>query len=446
MGAHQFIFILLLVWYFIRFYSVAADIPEIVERVKPSILVVLSYAKEGNVVGQGTGFFISYSGEVITCRHVVANAERVVVKTSTGRIYAVLQIVAEDVAGDIARLAVRIPSSEVKPLQLSSTAPREGERIIVIGNPLGLELTVSDGIISAFRNTPNGRMIQFTAPISPGSSGSPVFNMKGEVVGIVNGGKPEGQNLNFAVPSERIAKLNRVKGKIFGGQIGTTPLPPQQPQAPKEDALAKGLNYLEKEEFKTALAYFEEVARLNPDNARVHFYIGVCKQAIGESAEAIEAFSAAIRLKADYAEAYYGLGVSYDELKKYSEASLAYNQAIRINPAFSEAYNNVGVSYSYLGRYSDAVEFFERAINLSPQSPEPINNFGVFQAKFGRRQEAIELFKQAIRIDPDFADAHYNLGCAYHLIGDKMAALEEYRILKEINRDLAERLFELVYK
>jgi len=446
MGSNQIIIKLLafiLFFCLTRFYSAAADLPEIVDRAKPSIVVVFACAKDGKTVGQGTGFFINYDGEIVTCRHVVANAERVVVKTARGRIYGATQIVAEDVAGDIARLAVRIPSSEAKPLALSPVQPREGERIIVIGNPLGLELTVSDGIVSAIRNTDTGKTIQLTAPISPGSSGSPVLNMKGEVVAIVNGGKSEGQNLNFAIPAERIARLTRIKGKIFDQQITIMPAP-QKP--PSENPLAKGLNFLEKDDYATALSLFEEAARLNPNNATARFYIGVCNLATGEPEEAIKSFYSTIRITPDYAEAYYGLGIAYDELKNYSEAVEYYKKAIQLNPNFSEAYNNIGISYSYLGKYSDAVECFKKAVSLSPESAEPINNIGVFQAKSNQYKEAIESFKQAVQIDPDFADAHYNLGCAYNLNGDKTSALKEYKILKELDRRLAEKLFELVYK
>jgi S1-C subfamily serine protease len=73
--------------------------------------------------------------------------------------------------------------NDVYPISIVATSSEVGERVIVIGNPLGLEQTVSDGIVSAVRKIPNfGRIIQITAPISPGSSGSPVVNMQGEVI------------------------------------------------------------------------------------------------------------------------------------------------------------------------------------------------------------------------------------------------------------------------
>jgi hypothetical protein len=109
---------------------------------------------------------------------------------------------------------VDVFSQFIYPLSLSKTVPEVGERIIVYGSPLGLENTVSDGIVSAIRDIPEfGKIIQITAPISPGSSGSPVLNMKGEVIGVASFQMIDGQNLNFAIPSERVARLNSTKEK-----------------------------------------------------------------------------------------------------------------------------------------------------------------------------------------------------------------------------------------
>ena len=108
-----------------------------------------------------------------------------------------MQIVAEDREGDIIRVSVDIPLNVVHPLSVSASVPEVGERVVVIGSPLGLERTVSDGIVSAIREIPAfGKIIQTTASLSSGSSGSPVVNMKGEVIGVATFQVVEGQNLN----------------------------------------------------------------------------------------------------------------------------------------------------------------------------------------------------------------------------------------------------------
>jgi S1-C subfamily serine protease len=122
----------------------------------------------------------------------------------------VKSVLAVDAEGDLALLKVDAPPNLVRPLSLDRTSPQEGESIVVIGNPFGLEGSVTNGIVSAVRDIPGfGRIIQITAPISPGSSGSPVVNMQGQVIGVATLQVAGGQSVNFAIPSERIAQLDR---------------------------------------------------------------------------------------------------------------------------------------------------------------------------------------------------------------------------------------------
>src|SRR4029078_11155566 len=137
---------------------------------------------------------------IISNWHVVDECYRAEVKTADGSIYHIKGILASDKEADLVLLEVEIPPGKAKFLKVAGNPPDEGERIVVIGNPLGLEGTVSDGIVSGIRDLPKlGRLIQLTAPISHGSSGGPVVNMFGDVVGVARAALSEGQNLNFAV-------------------------------------------------------------------------------------------------------------------------------------------------------------------------------------------------------------------------------------------------------
>jgi len=190
------------------------SLPSLIKRIKPSTVIIFAYDDKGEFLQLGSGFFVSQNGDVITNYHVIQGASSAEIKTADEKTYPVTYIVAGDEQNDIIRLSVNIPSQYVYLLSLSKTIPEVGERIIVYGSPLGLEKTVSDGIISAIREIPGyGKLIQITAPISPGSSGSPVLNMQGEVIGIATFQFIEGQNLNFAIPSERIANLNLIEEK-----------------------------------------------------------------------------------------------------------------------------------------------------------------------------------------------------------------------------------------
>ena len=275
---------------------------------------------------------------------------------------------------------------------------------------MGLEQTVSDGIVSATRDVPGfGNIIQITAPLSSGSSGSPVVNLKGEVIGVATFIVTEGQNVNFAVPGERVARLAPGPGETLAewkaGAIG-------QWVALAEVAYRKGLASLWAGDYEVALSYFELAAAIQPRDAETWFRIGACRAKLGRHKEAMGAFTEAIRINPDLAEAHSGLGWAYAKLGLYQEAIEAFKQAIRIKPDDPSAHGDLGVAYGNVGLY----------------------------------QEAIKAYKEAIRINPDYAVAHFALGATYLLTDDRGSALDEYEILRELDRDMANKLFNLIYK
>ena len=147
-------------------------LPELVRRIKPSAVAIETFDSRGEKLSRGSGFFID-ADRVVTNRHVIDNAFRAEVHSYNGSIYQVKGVIAVDAEGDLALLRVDAPPNQVRPLVLDKTSPQEGESVVVIGNPLGLEGSVTNGIVSAVRDIPTfGRIIQITAPISPGSSGS----------------------------------------------------------------------------------------------------------------------------------------------------------------------------------------------------------------------------------------------------------------------------------
>ncbi|MHA2657337.1 MAG: tetratricopeptide repeat protein [bacterium JZ-2024 1] len=412
--------------------------PQIVKKVAPSIIMIFTYDREGKSIGQGSGFFISTDGDIITSRHVLLGAYLAEVKTADGKIFPVSVIKAEDKEADIVRASVKVPRT-VTALSLNTSIPEVGEKILVIGSPLGLEQSVSDGIVSAVREVPQfGKVLQITAPISPNSSGSPVVNMKGEVIGVATFQVTEGQNLNFAIPSERISKLKIEKGKTLEEWNKGTP---REWFTSAEGLYARGLPFLFEENYEKALDYFQKTVEKKPDYADAYFQIGYCLDELGRYPEAVKAYKQAIRIKRDYAEAHYNLGVVYDKLGRYLEAVKAYKQAIRIKPDFAEAHYNLGGVYDELGRYPEAVEACKQAIRIKPDFAGAHYNLGTVYGKLGRYPEAVEALKQAIRIKPDFAEAHYNLGGVYDELGRYPEAVEPFKQTIRIKPDFAEAHF-----
>ena len=162
--------------------NAANDIASVVASARPAVVTVTTYDAAGKQKGLGTGFFVDDS-HVVTCYHVIDGAMKAEVRSATGKIYQVKGIAASDRIADVVRLSLESPVKGAKSLALAKSLPRQGEKVVVFGSPLGLELTVSDGIVSAIREIPGvSKIIQITAPISPGSSGSPVLDLKGVVV------------------------------------------------------------------------------------------------------------------------------------------------------------------------------------------------------------------------------------------------------------------------
>lgn len=180
--------------------SPRADIStsEVVLRVKKSLVLIVTKDSRGETVAEGSGFFISPS-LVLTNLHVMKRASEASVKLLSEDVsYKVASVPEFTLTHDLCVLSV--PDARGIPLVLDSNdAVSVGDDILVGGNPEGLEASFSKGIVSAVRKE-RGGLIQIDAPISPGSSGGPVVNRRGEVIGVAEASLVEGQNLNFAVP------------------------------------------------------------------------------------------------------------------------------------------------------------------------------------------------------------------------------------------------------
>ena len=176
---------------------------DLVEEVLPSVVLVRTYDAAGNGLKRGTGFCAA-PNLFITNHHVVEGASKITITTSDDRTFVVTPN-ATNAGADLALLKSSNDTS-IKSLRFAAGLPKVGEKIIVVGNPLGLTGTVSDGIVSALRDA-DSEFVQITAPISSGSSGSPVINRRGEVIGLATLNLKGGQNLNFAISSRFIQTL-----------------------------------------------------------------------------------------------------------------------------------------------------------------------------------------------------------------------------------------------
>jgi tetratricopeptide (TPR) repeat protein len=473
----KFFWLILIVFLFAAPNVVVAQdlLPELVRRIKPSAVAIETFDARGEKLSRGSGFFIG-SDRVVTNRHVIDNAYRAEVHSYNGGVYQVKGVLAVDAEGDLALLRVDVPPNQVRPLLLDRTSPQEGESILVIGNPFGLEGSVTNGIVSAVRDIPTfGRIIQITAPISPGSSGSPVVNMQGQVIGVATLQITGGQSVNFAIPSERISQLQTGALSSLSELVAASG---RNKRAKAVQSFRDGLSFLSKDDCEKALPYFEKAVESDSNYAEAWAQSGFCKEKLGRHSEAIEASKRAVTLRpsaesyfniglANYylkqyreavenyrqsirldpynaADAYYALGLAYRDWGRADDEIQAYKQAIRLRQDYTSAYERLGSRYLKSKKYTEAIEIFKQLAALKPGDANPPNSMGEAYLELGRYTDAIEAFRQAIRLKPDFGRAYYNLGKSHLAMGNRDGAVEQYNILQNLDQDWAERLNNLI--
>jgi len=348
---------LLALFVFAASASAEESLPELVRRVKPSVVSVITYNAAGEVTLTGSGFFIR-PGQVLTNLHVVEGAHHAEIRTfeGKGKTYKVAGLVEVDEDGDLAVLRVDMPAGRASVAETTAVVPDEGERIFVIGNPLRLEGSVADGIVSAVREVPSlGNIVQITAPISHGNSGSPVFNMRGQVVGVVTIRVMNGENINLALGVSRVAAL-RAGDRLFGfGELAERLKASQRPDSISDWYYRTGLNSLWLGNYDSALGYFETAVNRNPARVEAWIQVGFCKVKQGKNQDAIRAFEQALRLKPNSYEALSKLGDAYYYAGNYYKALESYKQAVSLRPDLAEGYYNLGSVYLEMGDRAAAI-------------------------------------------------------------------------------------------
>ncbi|MEO7538399.1 MAG: tetratricopeptide repeat protein, partial [Pyrinomonadaceae bacterium] len=434
-------------------------LPELVKRIKPSAVAIETLDAKDNTLARGSGFFIA-PDRIITNRHVIERATRVVIHLLDGKKFFARGVIALDGEGDLALLKVEIPANLAVPLPIVRAVPQEGESVVVVGNPYGLEGSVSDGIVSAVREISGyGKIIQITAPISPGSSGSPVVNMLGQVIGVATLQAAEGQSLNFAVPAERIIQL-----KIGDVQSFTTLTAETQKnkRSSAQRLYSQGLAQLSRDDYARAVPYFEkaveadpsyaeawyqagycygvlgrhtdalrasrQAAKLRPDWAATYINIGASSYSLGQYKEAVDAYRQALRIDDRNAEAQYSLGLSFGKMNRADEEVLAYRRAVAIKPDHANALERLGMAYFKQKRFAEAITAFESLKTYKPEG-NTFNYLGESYLETGKTDEAIEALNSAISYNPDLEKARFNLGRSYLKAGNREMAQVQYEIL-----------------
>lgn len=184
-----------------------AQFPSLVSNLEKAIFQIETYDEYGINLGTGTGFFINNKGRALTALHVLNEAKFAFIKDYKGRIFRINQVTRINEKADIAEFSIDADNFSFSYIPISTKIPAKGSDVFTIGFPEGYERAVFKGIISATQIKNGETVIQTSAAISEGSSGSPLLNMNGQAIGVISYTNEAGQNLNFAYALDNLIRL-----------------------------------------------------------------------------------------------------------------------------------------------------------------------------------------------------------------------------------------------
>jgi tetratricopeptide (TPR) repeat protein len=444
-----------------------ANTPEqIFVQVSPSVVVVDIFDAKGKSVGQGSGAVIG-AGQVITNCHVAQNGKSLQVRQLGKTFKAAIQYADPD--RDLCQLSV--PDLQAPPVTFGTANKlKVGQRVYAIGAPKGLELTLSEGLISSLRPYEGAQYIQTSAAISPGSSGGGLFDDQGRLVGITTFQIIEGQNLNFALPVDWIGELpKRSQAAPVVAKKGSL------------DLLNRAIAFEQKQDWRGLLKLSQHWVESEPRSAPAWFYLGWAYRNLTQYDQAVQAYREALRIQPDWASAWFLLGGTYSDLKQYDQAiqayregmridpekanvlniwsSLgrayfsnkqhdqaiqAYREALRIQPENAETWLFLGWAYNDLKQYDQAIQAYREALRIQPEYALAWQSLGGVYSDLKQYDQAIQAYQEALRIDPKKATVWAYMGFAYAFQGQRDKAREIYQILRKLDPAIAAEYFNII--
>ena len=418
--------------------ATAQTVPEIAEKALAATVYLEMQDSNGKTLGFGSGFFVK-PNLIATNYHVIAGASsgtaKLVGKSTT---YKIEGFTATDEANDLALL--KISGSGINPLPIGnsdSDAFKMDETIYVAGNSKDSEGIFSEGHVLYYVHGRAGHIgkeerFGITASISPESSGGPVLNSKGEVIGVslmtlkfgIGAFEP-----NLAIPSKYIRTL------LVSLPSTAKPLEQDNAFVPADIYFTWGYMKYMLEDYNGAIADLTKGIILEPDNFFAYNNRGMAKNALKQYFAAITDYDTAIRLEPDFAGAYHYRGDTKSELGQYAAAIIDYNTAIRLEPDLAETYHNRGIAKANLDQYLAAIADYDVAIQLIPDFTNAYGNRGNAKANLGQYFAAISDYDQMIHLKPDYAIAYYNRGRVKYLLDQYFFAIADFDIALRLKPD-----------
>jgi len=283
------------------------DLPTLISHAEKAVCYIETFDENDKPLKIGTGFFIDESGTCVTNYHVLEESKSIKITTIDSKKFEIAEIIKSSKEYDIVVFKIAT-SGKVNYLKINRKLPMKGESIVTIGNPMGLNWSASEGIISSIRNTKYINVMQITAPISEGNSGCPVLNKDGDVIGIATFQLIKGQNLNFAL---HISTLDSIKSN---------------------DAMFENVPYLVAlpTDFEIAKNHIDSLLELTSYPLRTGVKITETEVELYLN-KFIESYPKS-------AFGYIKKASWFSKLFKYEKAFVMYSKAIEVEPNYAESY------------------------------------------------------------------------------------------------------------
>lgn len=376
--------------------ALAAGAEAVVEQTKQAVVVITGTRSDNGADVQSSGCCLTKDGHVLTTAHQIAGVEGLEARSFDGS-KRTLEVVEVDKNREIALLLADRPFDHVVRLG-DASALRSGADLISIAAPRNLDFSVVTGNVSSTNRTLREYpVIQAALRAAPGSSGGPVFDRNGLLVGLIIGKLRDEDWITAINPvNNAFPMLARY------GLMQTLPLALEE--ATGELMPAKGVTG---SEFRAVEAYNR----------------GVRAQDLQEK---IIAYRGAVEALPEFFFAWFNLGVACTAADDLPGAEMAYAKAYVLQPGSVDVQRNLGRLYLARKDLDKAAAAFSRALELAPQEAQSHNDLGEVYRQTNRMADAIRAFEMALKLNPDYALAHYNLGLAYTCTEDPPKAIQHF--------------------
>lgn len=419
---------------------------ELFKRASRSIFVVEALDQHGSVISFGSAVALETIvlvktvsvNVLITNHHVIKDAASLRVKQGALSWEALIYEV--DANNDLCLLVVvNLPAITTSFRQSSTLAI--GERVYAIGTPEGLELTLSEGLISGLRKiNDGGLLIQTTAPISHGSSGGGLFDANGKLVGITAFKLEAGQQLNFALPSDLLLTPKEkfryfIQNKIWKMAVFRT--------IDGDEAKREGNENKAASIYRKAVELFNEALRLDRNDYYTWESLGETYEKLGHLDQALAAYRKAAQLRPDNSDAHISIGTLLFKRGNFNEALSEYRQALRGKIERSYQYESIGYALADLGALDEAILAYREGIRLGIKEKDLLLCSGSRAAlghlllKKGAKYQALSEFNLALKCYDCIADASCMAsvqGAIEFANGEFAKAVEKFRKAQSLDQ------------